>query len=50
MTAQEFSATAVAEALPKKQLGLEPHIDSTARVRESTLGIYTAVGPRTTMS
>jgi phosphonate metabolism protein (transferase hexapeptide repeat family) len=32
-----------------KRLGLDPYIDSTATVRKSTLGIYTSVGPRTSM-
>jgi phosphonate metabolism protein (transferase hexapeptide repeat family) len=33
----------------KQSLGLEPRIDPSARVHKSTLGIYTAVGPRTSM-
>lgn len=31
-------------------LGLEPRIDSTARVRNCQLGIYTSIGPRTSMN
>jgi phosphonate metabolism protein (transferase hexapeptide repeat family) len=34
----------------RQQLGLEPRIDPTARVRNCTLGIYTSVGPRTSMN
>lgn len=38
-------------AQPKRQaLGLEPRIDPTARVRNCVLGIYTSVGPHTTMN
>jgi len=31
-------------------LGDEPRVDATARVRDSELGAWTAVGPRTTIS
>jgi phosphonate metabolism protein (transferase hexapeptide repeat family) len=31
------------------RFGLEPHIDSSARVHKSTLGAYTSVGSRTSM-
>lgn len=34
----------------RQSLGLEPRIDPTARVRNCTLGIYTSVGPRTSMN
>lgn len=34
----------------RQALGLEPRIDPTARVRNSKLGIYTSVGPRTSMN
>jgi phosphonate metabolism protein (transferase hexapeptide repeat family) len=34
----------------RQPLGLEPRIDPTARVRDCKLGIYTSVGPRTSMS
>jgi phosphonate metabolism protein (transferase hexapeptide repeat family) len=36
-------------ATVKQPLGLEPRIDPSARVHQSTLGIYTAVGARTSM-
>jgi hypothetical protein len=36
-------------AATKEPLGLEPRIDPSARAHKSTLGIYTAVGPRTTV-
>lgn len=34
----------------RQPLGLEPRIDPTARVRKCELGIYTSIGPRTSMS
>lgn len=36
--------------MTKRQLGVEPWIDPTAMVRESTLGAWTAVGARTTIA
>lgn len=40
----------IAAAPAKKQvLGLEPRIDPTARVHKSQLGVYTSVGPRTSI-
>jgi phosphonate metabolism protein (transferase hexapeptide repeat family) len=36
--------------MSQKKLGLEPWIDPTATVRESTLGAWTAVGARTTVA
>ncbi len=34
----------------KQALGLEPRVDPSARVRNCKLGIYTSVGPRTSMN
>ena len=36
--------------MTKRKLGVEPWIDPTAMVRESTLGAWTAVGARTTIA
>jgi phosphonate metabolism protein (transferase hexapeptide repeat family) len=36
--------------MTKKKLGVEPWIDPTANVRDSTLGAWTAVGARTSIS
>jgi phosphonate metabolism protein (transferase hexapeptide repeat family) len=51
MNTEALGSIEVPEAPLKKphRLGLEPHIDPTARVNKSTLGIYTSVGPRTSM-
>jgi phosphonate metabolism protein (transferase hexapeptide repeat family) len=47
----ESTSTAVVDAPARKpqRLGLEPHIDPTARVHKSALGQYTSVGPRTSI-
>jgi phosphonate metabolism protein (transferase hexapeptide repeat family) len=48
-THQTISAEPGPVLTKQPPLGLEPRIDPTARVHKSTLGPYTAVGPRTTM-
>lgn len=46
----ENAEALAARQVPRQRLGLEPRIDPSARVRKCELGIYTSVGPRTSMS
>lgn len=43
-------SSAESESRKRPGLGLEPRIDPTARVRGCELGVYTSVGPRTSMN